>query len=306
MRQAPLAVIALVLAAPLGACDVTRLAASSSASLFTRAGGAIEQHWDTELVGDGLPSSIMTLEGIFSVIPDDREVGIALARAYASYAYGWIEEEAELAEARGDFDRQTELRTRARLLYLRARNIAIHLMRLRDRGIDDALRSDEATLRAYLEAHYTSSGDAELVFWAGYPWGSAIGVAYDDPALILDLPAARIFIERAAALDESYFHYASLLFLAASNSAVSESLGGDPARGRELFERTLALTNRRFFSVQLTYARLYAVSVGDRALFVSLLREIIDGGDPDPSVRLANRLARRRAIQLLRRVDDLF
>lgn len=306
MRKASLAVIALVLAGSLAGCDLMRFTASSSATLFTRAGDALERHWDTELVGDGLPSSIMTLEGVFSVVPDDRSVGMALARAYAGYAYGWIEDEAEIAAAAGDLDRQTELNLRARLLYLRARNIAIHLMRLRDAGIDEALRADEATLTAYLESHYRSREDAELLFWVGYPWGSAIGVSYEDPALVLDLPTARVFIERSAALDESYFHYAALLFVAASSSAVSESLGGDPQRGRELFERALTLTERRFFSVQLTYARIYAVNAGDRALFVSLLREIIDGGDPDPAARLANRLARRRAIRLLRRVDELF
>ncbi len=306
MRKASIAVIALMLASQLAGCDVMRFTASTSATLFTRAGDALEQHWDTELVGDGLPSSIMTLEGIFSVIPDDRELGIALARAYAAYAYGWIEDEADIAEGAGDLERQAELSQRARLLYLRARNIAIHLMRLRDAGIDEALRGDPEALATYLAAHYTSREDAELLFWVGYPWGSAIGVSYEDPALVLDLPTARLFVERAATLDEAYFHYGALLFLASINSAVSESLGGDPQRGRQLFERALAATNRQFFSVQLTYARIYAVNTGDRALFVALLREIIDGGDPDPSSRLANRLARRRAIRLLRRVDELF
>lgn len=305
MSKASLSVIALVLAS-LAGCDLMRFTASTSASLFTRAGAAIEQHWDTELVGEGLPGSIMTLEGVFSVVPDDRELGISLARAYASYAYGWVEDEAEVAEAAGDLDRQAELNLRARLLYLRARNIAIHLMRLRDAGIDEALRGEPDALSRYLSAHYTSREDAELLFWVGYAWGAAIGVSYEDAGLVLDLPTARMFIERAALLDESYFHYSALLFLAASSSAVSESLGGAPARGRVLFEQALASTERHFFPVQLTYARTYALTMGDRALFVSLLREIIDGGDPDPSVRLANRLARRRAIRYLRRVDELF
>jgi hypothetical protein len=58
--------------------------------------------------------------------------------------------------------------------------------------------------------------------------------------------------------------------------------------------------------IQLQYAQTYAVTQQDRALFITLLREIVDGGDPDPSSRLANRLARRKAIRLLRRIDELF
>jgi hypothetical protein len=83
-------------------------------------------------------------------------------------------------------------------------------------------------------------------------------------------------------------------------------IGGDPARGQQIFERALLATERRSFVVQLAYASTYAITVGDRALFVSLLREIIDGGDPDPDARMGNRVARRRAIHLLARVDELF
>jgi hypothetical protein len=131
-------------------------------------------------------------------------------------------------------------------------------------------------------------------------------VSRTDPSMILNLPMARAFVDRAVALDETYFHYAGLIFQGVLECTFAEAMGGHPEHGRELFERALAGTERHFFTVQLNYARSYAVNTGNRALFISLLREIIDGGDPDESVRLANRLARRRAIRLLARVDELF
>ena len=287
-------------------CDLTRFTANSTANMFVRAGGAVERHWDPELVGAGLPGSILQLEGVYSVIPDNQALGVQLMRAYVSYGFGFVEDAAEEAEASGDIEEQERLQRRVRLLYLRARNIGLHLMRLRDPGIDDALSSGPQALEAYLDSQYTNAEDVALLFWVGYAWGSAINVSRDDPEMILDLATARLFVERAVDLDPTYFHYAGVIFLGVVNSAMPEALGGNPTAGREFFERALTGTERHFFSVQLNYAKAYAVATGDRALFISLLREVIDGGDPDPSSRLANRLARRRAIRLLRRVDELF
>lgn len=305
MRPTALVLLALSLAT-LPACDLTRFTANSSAALFTHGSTAVERHWDTELVGSGLPGSIMTLEGVYSVVPDNEPLGMSLARAYSSYAFGWIEERAEAADLEGDMDETDALNARARLLYERARNIGLHHLRARDAGIDDAIHGGVPELTAFLEAHYTSPDAAGPLFWTGYAWASAINVARTDPSMILNLPMARAFVDRAVALDPSYYHYAGLVFQGVIDCTFAEAMGGHPERGREAFERALEGTDRHFFTVQLNYARSYAVNSGNRALFISLLREIIDGGDPDEDVRLANRLARRRAIRLLQQVDELF
>ena len=65
-------------------------------------------------------------------------------------------------------------------------------------------------------------------------------------------------------------------------------------------------TGRRSHQVQLNYARLYAVTLKDKALFLSLLREIIDAPDQGQEVRLANKIARVRAELLLSKVGLLF
>ncbi len=290
----------------LNGCDTGRFTASQSIGLITRGSAAIAQHWDVDLVGDGMPGSILQLEGLYATLPDDEQVGLELLRAYVSYGQGWVEPSAEEAEARGDLDGARELFVRARLLYLRARNIGLHHLRLRDEQIDARIRQGGDSFDHYLAERYTSREDVPFLLWTGYAWGSAINVSREDPELVLDLTTVKSFVERAVVLDETYFEYGGLTFLGAIASATPESSGGDPARGREFFERALAGTSRTFFTVQLQYARSYAVTTGDRALFIRLLREIIDGGDPRPEVRLANRIARRSAIRLLRRVDEFF
>lgn len=306
MRAQRFAVLVLLALAVFPGCDTGRFTASQSIGLVTRGAAAIQEHWDPDLVGDAMPGSILQLEGLYATLPEDDRVGLELLRAYVSYAYGWLEPEAEIAEARGDLEAQEEILLRARLIYLRARNIGLHHLRLHDAGFDAAMRGEHDAFERYLEGHYRSREDVPFLLWTGYAWGSAISVAPDDPELVLDLPTVRAMVERSVAIDPTYFEHGGLVFLGALASSIPESLGGDPEHGRALFERALEGTGRTFFQVQLQYARTYALTTGDRALFIRLLREIIDGGDPRPEVRLANRLARRRAIRLLRRVDELF
>jgi hypothetical protein len=51
---------------------------------------------------------------------------------------------------------------------------------------------------------------------------------------------------------------------------------------------------------------LYAATVQDKALYLSLLHEILEAGDQGSLYRLSNKVARRRAARALTRVDELF
>ena len=53
-------------------------------------------------------------------------------------------------------------------------------------------------------------------------------------------------------------------------------------------------------------ARHWCVKQGDRALFDSLLEEVMAAKDPLPEARLANRMARERAAMYIDNADQLF
>lgn len=297
--------LALVLL-PQASCDLTRFTASSTANMFSRASAGLESHFDYELVGDALPGNILQLEGVFRIVSDNEQLGLTLTRAYVSYGYGWVEDELEQAQDAGNLEEEERLLGRARLLYERGRNVGIHLMRVRDPGIDAALTGGHEGFVAYINQRYTTPADVPLLFWTGYAWGSAINAGKDDPEMVLSLPFAKTLVERAVELDPTYYNYSGITFLGVVNASLPEALGGNPDRARELFEQALELTDRKFFTVQYSYARTYAVQSQNRDLYIRLLREIVDGGDPEPSARLANRMTRRRAIRWLQRTDQFF
>ena len=283
-------------------CDLTKFTADSTANLFQEAAPAFNEHWDYEMAGQAAPGSILQLEGVWRVTPDNEIILLQLAQSYTGYAYGWIEDELELIDPM-DFEREEHIRTRARLMYLRARNFTFRLIRNEADGFDEARSAGLPEFQAWLREEFDDEEDAAMLLWAGYPWGSAINVSRDDPMLIADLGFARALVERSVELDPTYFNAAGLTFLGV---ATAEGLGGNPEDAVQFFDRALEITDRKFLLIQYNYARSYAVRTQNRELFDRLLAEVEEAGDIHPGARLPNKIAKRRARRLRQTADQLF
>ncbi len=299
---------ALLLSASLSACNFNKFAADQTAGLLNEAAPALDGFWDYDLAGVGTPGAIMQLEAFHAITPDNEDLSLNLAKAYVGYAIGWVENDYEIAYTTGDMDKSDRLRQRARLLYERARNLALHAMRVRDKGIDAALKSnDESTLPKYLAAHYKDAKkDVGPVFWAGLAWGAAVNMSLDDPMMLSELPTAKALVTHAKNLDDVFFNGGAYVFLGAMESAFPKAMGGDPEKGKALFEQGLAKTGRKNHMMLVNYARIYAVNTQNRALYEQLLNEVIAAGDQGQSVRLLNKVARRRAERYLSEANNLF
>lgn len=288
----------------LGGCSLTTIAADGVADLTERAAPGVQGHWDYEMGRDAIRAGILRLEGVHRISADNPLIQLQLIRAYAAYAYGYLEDEMEQAELDGDYDRGDLLRRRATNMYRRAVRMAKRLLRSHDERFDEVL-SDEAAFNEWVADTFDDEEDAETLLWTGYAWGLMIR-ASGDPSALIDLPVARALVERSVALDPNFMQSSGLAFLGAIEASIPEALGGTPERGRELFEQALERTERRALSVQLTYATTYAVNTNNRELYVSLLREVVEAGDVLPEARLSNKVARRRAIRALAQADELF
>ncbi|MFO0693643.1 MAG: TRAP transporter TatT component family protein [Polyangiales bacterium] len=285
---------------------VHKMVANMTGSIFHRASPALEGQDDYAFAGEAMPMAVVQIDGLLEVVPDNETLLIDAAKGYAGYALGFIEDEAEAAEDRGDLEENDRQRARARAMYLRARERALHWLRLRDDGIDRAIARGPDELERYLRRAFTYKKDAPGLFWAGFAWGLAINVSLDDASMVADLALARALVERSVALDDDYYFASGLSFLGYADSLIAEAVGGHPERGREFFERALTKTNRHVFIVQFFYARSYAVQTQNRELYEQLLREVIDGEASDPDARLLNAIAKRRAARWMARGSQLF
>lgn len=297
---------ALLLATlPTASCSMSSFAADQAGAIAAESVDRMRGFWDYDIAGHGNAAGIMQLESLFRFSPDNEELALTLCASYVGYAFGWIEVQAERAEDAGDYDGAARQRQRAELLYTRARDVALHVLRQRDGGIDAALAGKPAQLEAYLAEHYDDPEDAAPLFWLSAAWGARLGMS-EDMSLAMDLSAIIAVVERVIELDERFEGAGALVFLGGFNSQFPAQFGGSPEKGKQYFERALQLTGRRAHQVQLNYARTYALTMNDKAQFVALLNEIIAAPDQGRDVRLANKIARVRAELLLSKVDRLF
>jgi hypothetical protein len=302
----PSIALASLAALLLPACDTTRFAAGNAAGIFERAAPAFQEAWDWETARQAMPAGIMRLEGVLRIVPEDERIMLQLIRAYSALGFGFIEDMREDAELAGDYERADHLRARAVRAYERGLYLSKQFMRSRDEGFDDAMHAGPAAFREWVWETFDDEEDANPLVWIGYDWGLYMASNTDDPSVLVDLPFIRALLERSIELDEDYFHCLGLTILGIIDSSVPVDLGGDPESGRVKFERALELTERRALSVQVSYARTYAVNTGNRELFESLMREAVEAGDVLPIARLANKIAKRRAVRWLAQIDTLF
>jgi hypothetical protein len=286
-----------------GGCDFTRLTANTTVKLFERAAPAFEEYWDYDLAGEALPASIIQLEGILRVVPDNEALIKQLLRSYMGYAYGWVEDASEVALAHRDFHEANVQRLRARTFYERAKSLGEHWISLKQEGMDEVILQGLTPFESWLEEHFEEEEDAPALLWAGYAWGSYINMSRDDMAAVADLSYAKALVLRSVELDEDYFHAAGLTFLGV---ATSNELGADLGRAKGFFERALELSERNSLVIQVNMARHYATQKKDIALYQSLLREVLNAGDINPSTRLTNQIAKRRAARYLRQTRTFF
>jgi tetratricopeptide (TPR) repeat protein len=287
----------------LGGCDVAKFTADSTAGVFARAAPAFESYWDYDLAGEAVPATIVQLEGISRVVPDNESILVQLSQAYVAYAYGWVEVEAEQLEFDGDYTEANEQWQRARTMYLRAMDLTRHRIRLYHPDVDRVAGGGIESLESWLSSEFRDKSDAEMLFWHGYAWGSYINTAKDDMEAIADLAYAKAFVARSIELDPDYYNASGYTFMGV---ATASEVAADLDEAKAYFEKAIARTEGRALTTQVNMARYYAVKAGNRELFDQLLNEVMEANDPLPEARLANRMARARAELYIENADQLF
>ena len=256
---------------------------------------------DPELIKAAAPSSLKFIEGLLAESPDHRGLRLAAASGFTQYAYAFVQEEADELEST-DIAGADVLRTRARRLYLRARDHGLHGLAAAHKDFAAGLRRDpRAAVRS------CTTADVPLLYWTAVSWAAAIAIKKDRPDLVAELPQAEAMIDRALELDERFDHGAIHIFLITYEMARADGAGDAAARARTHYDRALALGGGSEAGPMVAFAESVCLPQQDRAQFEKLLRAAL-ALDPDahPESRLVNLVMQRRARWLLSRTDDLF
>jgi len=293
--------LALALLAGPGCSTLRQTAVNQLSDALAKGGAGFANDEDPELVREAAPFSLKLIESLLAENPSHRGLRLAAASGFAQYAYGFLEQDADL-RADEDYEGASRLRDRARGLYLRARDHGLQ-------GLDSAHAGFARQLRADPAAAVRSAApdDVPLLYWTAAAWGAAIALSKDNAGLIADRVFVEALIDRALELNEAFDSGAIHAFLIPFEMA-RPGAAGDPAeRARRHFERAMALNGGGQAGPLVSLAEAVTVVKQDRKEFRDLLEKAL-AIDPGlhPEWRVANLLMQRRARWLLARTDELF
>lgn len=312
-RSAPRLALALAVTVTVAAgCASARRAGVGAASpTFTASLSAYESETDLSVARAAAPALMKLVEGLLETAPSDRDLLAVVARGWAEFAFAFLEDDFEsLPNDRQHADERARLTARATALYDRAFFFAARLLVDDDGDIERALAADVDTLRARV-ARLPKRAVPGLVF-GGLALASSVNLNRSDPSRAVDLPKAMALLERARALDPSYYYGGAQMVLGLIYCSAPKSAGGDPARGQKLFDESAAQTGGRYLLPKVMAARQCAVRRGDRAGFERALGDALAtppaprSDDVARHYNLANEVAKRRAARYLAEVATYF
>jgi predicted anti-sigma-YlaC factor YlaD len=286
--------------AALGGCSMDRFVANRIGDAVAQGGGSYASDDDPELVQAAAPFSLKLMESLLAESPEHRGLLLAAARGFTQYAYAFVQQDADEAEAR-DAAAAHLMRLRALRLYVRARHYGLRSLEAAHPGFRARLDADPVAAVSAL-----TRDDAERLYWTVAPWAAAISLSKDSASAVAGLRPLDFMVARLQQLDPDMDHGALHAFL------ISYEMSRPGARSPEgiariHFEAALRLSGRQNAGPFVAYAESVCVPTRNRREFVAAL-ERAAAIDPEarPEWRLENTVMQRRAHWLLGQVDELF
>lgn len=250
---------------------------------------------DFKVAEDAAYFGIGTLEGYYTLVPENEEGLLMLTRGWTSIAFGFIDDDREEA-MEGKDETLTEYHTeRARAACRRGRFYGERLIAKRASGFDKAQRNAN-TLDAWLAENFQDKKYAQELLWLGVSIVGQVNFDRDNPATVANLWVGVEILKQVIKLDETV-----------ENALAHSALGAYHARStlaeldesKAHFERAIELQHGKLLMTQVSMAQTYYCMKGEKAKYMSTLKAVLAAGDTFPEQRISNAVAKRKARRYL-------
>ena len=236
---------------------------------------------DLALVGEGLPTYLLMVDGLIINWPDSEGLLLSGASLYSAYAGLYV----------------TDDQGRASKLTTKALDYALRGACARDGDFCEIRTLGVPELETMLES--ATKGDVPALYVLGSTWVGYIQQHSSDWNAIAELSRVELIMKRVVELDEGYEYGQAHMYLGALNSILPASLGGQPDKARMHFEKAIELSAGRNLLAKTLYAERYARLVFEQELHDRLLEEVLAADPEVHGLTLQNSYAQREARRLL-------
>ncbi|MCL2233613.1 MAG: TRAP transporter TatT component family protein [Treponema sp.] len=283
----------------LASCSINRMAINAVSNALTGDGSAdvFTSDSDPELVGAAIPFAIKMYETLLSQNPNHQGLLLTTGSLFVMYGNAFVQGPAELLDPIDYFEERQAALLRAKNLYLRGHAILNSAMEKRFPGFG-ASRVDDGSLERLLRR--ARPADVSLLYWTVASGLAAYSLDLFNWELAAFIPRWHAMMIRAYELNPDFNIAAINEFNILFYAAVPASMGGSRAMAQEHFRRAVEKTGGLAAGPFVSYAVVINVPDQDFEAFrENLERALAIDVNEEPSMRLINILAQRRARNLL-------
>ena len=265
-----------------------KLTVVSTALLLEEVAKSSYRQSDLKMIREGMPAYLMLMDGMVEAWPDNEQLLLAAAQGYSSFASAFLD----------DQDKEYE-----KILIGKSRQYALRSLELR--GFKDPPQRPFDDFKEGLKA--LGKKDIPYLFWSATCWASWINLNLDSIEAIAELPRVEMMMQRVLEMDEGYYYGGPHLFMGIWFASRPKIAGGDLKKAQQHFLKALDLGKGKFLMAYVYYANSYARQALDKDLFVSTLQTVLETpADTLPELILLNTVAKKKAKELLSRVEEYF
>ncbi len=265
-----------------------KLTVGTTAMLLEEVAKSSYRQSDLRIIREGMPAYLMLMDGMIQAWPDNEQLLIAAAQTYSSFASIFVE----------DQDKEY-----AKLLFGKGKDYA--LRSLERRGLKGPVQSPFEDFKEGLKG--LGKRDVAYLFWGATCWANWIRLNLDSMEALAELPRVEWMMQRVLEIDEGFYYGGPHLFMGIWYSSRPKMLGGDLKKAQGHFLRALEFGKGKFLMASIYYANYYARQALDKDLFISTLQKVLETpSDISPDLTLLNTVAKKKAQELLNRVEEYF
>lgn len=271
-------------------CSLNRFVVRQMSPVFKVSASALYEETDLKLAEQAIAANLKLVEGLLKSDPENEELLLLLAKGYAGYALGFVEDEDPL---------------RAKVFYDRAFGFGIRALlggsqHSWDWSLENKMRLEEAI-------ENSDKTDVAALFWTNFSLAGKLNLSLDDPSALIHLPLIEKMIAKGEQLDAEFFYGGVYLLKGSIAGMMPRMLGGNPETALENFNKSIEITGGNFLLTYIYMSRFYAAKILDEDLFDELIRKIEDFDlGTKPEIALFNQIAKKKAALLKARKEELF
>jgi hypothetical protein len=265
-----------------------KLTVGATATLLEEVARASSKQSDLRILREGMPAYLMLIDGMVQAWPDNEQLLIAASQSYSSFASLFVE----------DQDKEY-----ANLLYGRGKQYALKSLEMR--GFKEPLQRPFDEFKEGLNR--LGKKDVPYIFWTATCWANWIRLNLDSMEALSELPRVETMMQRVLDIDEGFYYGGPHLFMGIWFASRPKMAGGDLKKAQGHFLKALDLGQGKFLMAYVYYANHYARKMMDKDLFNSTLQKVLETpADISPDLTLLNTVAKKKAQELLNRVEEYF